>query len=233
MLHKRSFQVVARPWALDTFSIYPPIFPLSLFTFPPTVNVSTIHISADHTLPHLLYVLRAIDYPKLFPVLSEVTLDVNEVFDPKNPVMNPWVNEEAAQAVQLNPSTTVKSLDISAEFDLLTVVELSHIFPNAVNLKLWGGLGQPTNLATSALNRDIWSSWPDLESVSLKEQSGALQWNFDAEFLGINSEEVEILRQLDDDSLEKVNLVPVRPFVLTLLRKIKFHYLTHYLKLHC
>ena len=37
---------------------------------------------------------------------------------------------------------------------------------------------------------------------------------------------MEILRQLDDDSLQKVNLVPVRPSVLTLLRKMKCHYMS-------
>ena len=208
---------------LETFSIHLHLFPLSLLTFPPMTYVRTIEISTDDTAPHLLYILRAIDYPKLFPVLSAVTAGVNVVYDPNDPHTNQWVDDEAAQAVQLNPSTTVKSLDISTALGLLNVVELSQIFPNVVNLKLWGGIGQPTHLAASTLYRDLWASWLELESVTLKEHGGALTWNFDAEFLGINSEELEILRQFDDDSLEKVNLVPIRPSVLTLQRKIKFY----------
>ena len=212
--------------SLETFSIYTRLFPLSLLTFPPMINMRTINISTDDTTPHLLYVLRATDYPKLFPVLSDVIIHNNGVFDPSNPVpnpvTNPWVNVEPIEAVQFsNPSITVKTLEISAEFDLLTVVELSHIFPNVVNLKLWGEIGQPTQAAAFALHRDVWASWPELESLSVQEHRGTLTWNFDAEFLGINYEEVEILRQLDDESLEKVNIVPVRPSLLTLLRKIR------------
>ena len=207
---------------LETLIVHPQIFPLlNLFTFPRMINVRTIDIFATNTSPHLLHVLRAIDFPKLFPVLSEVSVDVKSVFDPNNPVPNPWANEEGAQVVPVNPSTTVKSLDITAEFDLLTVVEVSRIFPNTVKLVLWGDIGQPTNLAFSALYRDVWASWPYLESVSLGEHGAALRWNFDAEFLGINSEEVEILRQLDDDSLEKINIVPVRSSLLTLSGKIQ------------
>ena len=55
----------------------------------------------------------------------------------------------------------------------------------------------------------------------MREHREALRWNFDAEFLGINSEDVEILRQLDDASLEEINIEPVRPSVLKLSRKIQ------------
>ena len=49
---------------------------------------------------------------------------------------------------------------------------------------------------------------------------GALRRNFDAEFLGINPEEVNVLRDETEKLLDKVNLVPIRPSILTLLCKI-------------
>ena len=103
------------------------------------INVKTITITSDaseDTSPHLLHVLRATEYPKLFPVLSKVRINVLLGFPPNQPVANSWKNEKAAQLVQVNTSTTMKSLDICAEFRLLTFEQLSEIFPNAVNLDL-------------------------------------------------------------------------------------------------
>ena len=206
--------------SLEEFCMSTPIFPLSLLSFPPMIKVKSIDVFAEPNSPCILNVLRATNYPKLFPVLSKVTIDVNGEWDPDDSFMNPWVNEdEVSPLVQVSPSTTVKRMEISSGFDLLTIAELSHIFPNVAKLCLWGGFGQPTHLAASAMYRDLWASWPFLESVSLRDYSPALKWNFDAEFLGINSEEVEILRQLDDETLEKMNIPSVRPSVLTSSRK--------------
>ena len=208
---------------LETFGMDSPIFPLSLLTFPPMINVKTINIDSEDTSPHLLHVLRDTDYPRLFPALLEVTIQVSVESNPNDSERNPWENKEAAQLVQVKPSTTVTNLEISAEFEyiIVLVVELSEIFPNARNLKMHDEFGQPSNVAAcAALYRDLWASWPNLESVSIKKHRGALRWNFDAEFLGISTEEAEFLKQFDDESLEKMNIVPVRPSVLTLSRKI-------------
>ena len=68
---------------------------------------------------------------------------------------------------------------------------------------------------------DVWSYWPQLESIEVMERCESLGVDFDGQFLGINPEEVELLGELDDESLEKLNIVPIRPSVLTMQRKLR------------
>ena len=57
--------------------------------------------------------------------------------------------------------------------------------------------------------------------MKIKKSDIELGENSDAEFLGINEEEVDLLRQMDDTSLELINIVPIRPSVRTMPRKIQ------------
>ena len=72
--------------------------------------------------------------------------------------------------------------------------------------------------STPVLHEDLWAAWPELEIVDVRESENALGMNFDSQFLGIHPEEVECLRKLDDESLGKMNIVPVQPSILTMSR---------------
>ena len=208
--------------SLKSFTMAAPVFPLDLLNFPPLIYVQNIGFSTDVTTPHILHVIQSIDYPELLPTLYrvEVVMDFDPEEEEDDPFENPWEDSDAAEAVQVHPSTTVKHLHMRADFNLLTFKELSHIFPNVVHFD--AVLRQPiVDPAGATSHIDLWAAWPYLESVYLVESREAVRLNFDAEFLGISKEEVEILRQFDDESLEKMNIVPTRPSVLTLLRKIK------------
>ena len=57
--------------------------------------------------------------------------------------------------------------------------------------------------------------WPKLEELRLSFLSSCMKKNLDAEFGGIN-EEVDFLRQQNNDYLAAVYLLPVRPCLLTM-----------------
>ena len=50
--------------------------------------------------------------------------------------------------------------------------------------------------------------------MEVEEVGDRIDRNFDFEFLGVNIEELEILREFDDEALEDVNIVPIRPSIL-------------------
>ena len=58
-----------------------------------------------------------------------------------------------------------------------------------------------------------------METIRLIESFDAWEENFDAEFLGLNPAEIEVLRELDDASLQTLHVAPVRPSVLTMQSK--------------
>ena len=207
--------------SLKTFTMASPIFPLDLLSFPPLINLQQISLCTENTTPHLLHVLRSINYPKLLPALYHVEVNPDVYVNPQNRTPNPWENNEAAQVVQVYPSTTVKHLDTWANFNSLTLKQLSEVFPKVAYLKARIVRFLRDRASSASLFSGLWEGWQCLESVSLCYIREALRWNFDAEFLGISSEEVDILRQLDDESLEKINIVPIRPSVLTLPRKVQ------------
>ena len=206
---------------MEALTMSSPTFPLNILSISPLVNLRSMTFLEDGTASHLLHNLRAVDYTKLLPALLEVKIAVGSEVGPNDIIMNHWEEQQEAQLVQVHPSATVKHLSVRAEFNLLTFEDLSPIFPNVVNLELDAQLMHPLSPNASAVWRDLWACWPHLESVSLDYQRGALRWNFDAEFLGVHSEEVEILRGMDKPSLEKLNLVPIRPSVLIFSRKMR------------
>ena len=190
------------------------VFPLNQLTFPPLQKLKFLEIVAGATPEQVLMVLQAFDYPMQLPTLTEVQLCA----DPESnfleePLITPPFNSLSA----LRPSTTVKKLSLEVNLSRMPFTVTSHIFPAVteleVSLRAWRGHRAVVPYA------DLWACWPQLESVSVIEGSASLIWNFDVEFLGISAEELESVRKLDDESLEKLQIVPVKPSILSMPRK--------------
>ena len=81
-----------------------------------------------------------------------------------------------------------------ADFSVLTIGDLSQIFPQLSSIKI-----QSTSMAARAVPfGDLWACWPQLEFIDTVAGERIGGGNLDAEFLGINPEEVEILGSLND-----------------------------------
>ena len=117
--------------------------------------------------------------------------------------------------------TTPKCSPLFPKFDLRPSVDWEYVECFDL-IQLFANLR--TFDTTNAIEADdfipydsVWAGWLHLESVRLVE--GPLEENYDAEVLGIFDDEVERLRQEDDETLVKMHIVPIRPSVLTMTRK--------------
>ena len=182
---------------------------------PPMVHLKELKIFGRNGLPvfQFLAMLRCINYPKMLPSLSQVYVNVRLNDED---VQNPWGNDNAVANVMYS-ATTVQELTVAgADFNELRFQDLSTIFPE-VSI-LWATA--PWGTQRPIPYDDLFASWPRLEVLHVTEGTEALRMNLDSQFLGIDPEEVEILREMDDNSLEKVHIVPTRPCLLTMQRKL-------------
>ena len=192
------------------------IFPLSHFRFPALVNLKDLTIFTGVTTDEILYVLQSINYPTMMPVLETV-----EVLDREEGEMlyvNPWGNNGAIPVPSRNycPSATVKKLFLEFDVDKTSLEVCGRIFPNVSRLSL----SQMMTEAGGIPYEDLWAHLSQVEILEITKAYMELGENLDAAFLGINQEEVDLLRKMDDKSLETMNIVPVRSSILTMRRKI-------------
>ena len=189
------------------------IFPLNQLKFPALVNLKELTIYTEATTEQTTHALGSIDYPTMLPVLEKVDVTAQDFSETK--YVNPWGNGAAQTQKSYRPSTTVKNLKLEYEIDQNSLADCGRIFTNVSHLSLY-----QTTVDLYAIPYDeLWAHWSQVEFAEIKEAEIELDENFDAEFLGIHEEEVDLLRQMDVESLEMVNVVPIRPSILTMLRK--------------
>lgn len=190
------------------------IFPLCFITCPALTNLRKMGFFTEDTTPQLLYAIRSIDYSTLLPGVAEVSIDTtcDPDPDPENSGITPWVNDGDAAPLSEPLSTSVNKLDLIVDLNLITLKDLSIIFPNVRVLQAMSTTSDMGPMPYS----DLWTCWTQVESIFINEELPGWYRNFDAEFLGIFPEEVEILREEDDKSLERMHIVPIRPCISTL-----------------
>ena len=163
----------------------------------------------------LLNIIRTIDYSEILPVLEQVSVsaDVFEEEDDEDDGDNGNAAKIPSEFTgQIHPSLTVKKLRMEVDVGRVKISDLGHIFPSVTTLEI-----VPRELDVSVIPyADLWATWPNLQVFDVTEGIAALKRNFDADFLGLNPEEVEFLREQDDEYLRRVHVVPIRPSLLTM-----------------
>ena len=189
-------------------------FSLSELAVPPLACLKKLTLDTRAPLQEKLEFLQSIEYPDLMPALSKVKID--GLLQPDYSSND--LENDGAPMVELRPSETVKSLKLKMDVFPLILYRFSEIFPavNSLNIR-------PRNIHTESIPYNIlWACWPNLESIYVLEGEDAMNCNFDAAFLGVHLEELDVLKELDDESLERVNIVPVRPSIMTMKCKSEF-----------
>ena len=175
---------------------------------PKLVALKKLTLEARAPLQEKLEFLQSIEYPDLMPVLEKVKID--DYFQPQ--YLSTDLEDYGAPAAELRPSKTVKSLKLTMDVYPLILYRFSEIFPIVNNLNI-----HPRSVHTESIPYEIlWACWPNLEFIYLLEGNDAVNCNFDAAFLGVHPEELDVLKELDDESLERINIVPVRPSIMTM-----------------
>ena len=196
---------------LKELTILPAIFPLCYFPVV-LVNLKKLVISTGSPPQQVLTLLRSINYSKSLPALECVELTADGDLDSDDELfVNPWERREF-EAAELKP-LTLKTLDLRfIDWTQFTFENLSSVFTNVSDRLLIIRFSFGARYTIPVPYQDLWGHWPEVKAVELVEE---LRGNYDAEFLGIYPEEAHILREMDDKSLEQLNIVPIRPSVLT------------------
>ena len=204
---------------LGNLMMGPELPPLRFLDCPPLIHVTSLNIDLQDVSDRLVGILRSINYPKLLPSLCSVSTGLPGLMNylDLDPAVatNAWLNMDEVEP-NVYPSKTVEVLSFPAEFNQQIGEGVRQIYPALKYLILRGSTQIETN---EICYEDLWAFSPHLAYVTVVLGVRALEGNFDAEFLGINPQEVEILRDLDDESLEKIQIVPIKPSILTMSGK--------------
>ena len=116
--------------------------------------------------------------------------------------------------------SSVRKLSLQLQVGTINMSSIKTVFPNVTSL---GIIMQDTDVTEAHLPpfQEIWELWPNLAEFSFEGKTNFLERNCDADFCGINEQEVELLRRMDEEYLKAVHIVPIRPCPLTMPSQLK------------
>ena len=198
--------------SLQSLTILSVYFPLKSVRCSPLVNTQTLVLSlrpSEH--PLLLRILQNIDFSRQLPVLSKVKVFLLPQLES---IVSAWTDDYAADAKRdAYVCDSLRIIQLDAQLMVLQR-NLCHIFPRVSSAVY---VTSEVPLLGSIQYRDLWAGWKHVEFLCLVEFD--LSRNLDSDFLGIHPQEADLLRRYDDDDLEKLQVVPIKPSILTMLRK--------------
>ena len=203
--------------SLKEFRMETVIFPLSKLPVMP--NMSKLSIGTEALQQQILNVLGSIDITRALPALESLQIKkFGTNHEDEQFFVNSWGHDQVRGQPD-GPPFRLKTLWVQSP-DFIFLKDVSSILTNGseyLNV-------MATSFTPPRAYEDLWSSWSDLEYISISVSEEAFSYNYDAYFLGIYPEEVEILKEMDDESLDQLNIVPVRPSVLTMPCKFKLSF---------
>ena len=156
-----------------------------------------------------------VDYNRIFPALESVVLRcMNRDLDSHLLAIH---YADIVPNLTIFTSPSVLNLELSLTYRLVNFSQMQTVFPAVKTLRL----GQLAHNNLPPFDQ-VFSAWPNLEQLFLEVEAGQLRgfWpNADAQFCGIDEEEVETLWVQDEDFLSALHIVPIRPSLTTLSSK--------------
>ena len=192
--------------SLRTVSIVGAYEGFGRLSHPSLVNLSKFRMEPLHEVKKAEFynTLSAIDYANQMPRLEEAE------FVPPVAEWRPGNGDAVVQGC----GSTVRKLTLTINSAASNLPFFARTFPNISCLKIICTL-----LAGGIPFSEIWELWPRLEELEVSGDCLILRDSYDAEFCGIHPEEAKILREKDDEYLKTVNIVPIRPSILTMKSK--------------
>ena len=175
----------------------------------PFEKLENLFISVDFSPPaaRLRDSLKYVNFSRLFPALKSVVAVENEHHEHEIPYYESNLPREACRA---EPATTITELCAIGFLDEDRVGYFRNVFPQVITFEARGdgfGLGPYEH---------IWKCWPMLKNVKVFEFDLDNETNLDAQFCGIHAEEAAELQEKDEEYLNMINIVPIRPAVTCL-----------------
>ena len=169
-------------------------------------------------------VLSSIDFERVMPLLKDLQVfirisngqDVYEDVPLWPDPMENWNRNEISPTCR-----SLKKLRLQVEAGNLNFDLLKSVFPNIVSLTLKMDNNRALDRDVMQLP-DICEMWPDLEELEITGDYNFLERCYDADFCGIHEQEAEMLKEMGDEHLQRVKIVPIKPSIPTMRSKFGF-----------
>ena len=195
---------------------------LKEISFAPLENLTFLSLSSCNESGHIMTTLQLIEFGRLFPKLQrvEVSASDQQAQDLEVPARHPEFNNEGEWDHDWDPqsfsTTTTTALTLTGHIRSFSFRQLHKSFPAVVDLSTKPGMSDAHTVPYALIFR----LWPNLRTLAITGTTVDQLRNCDAEFCGINQEEVELLKSVDEEHLRDVYIVPVRPCVTTMSSKL-------------
>ena len=189
------------------------------FVLLPNLSKLCVENQGGENLEEFWKAIASFDFCKKMPKLHDVEITLN-VDDPvEGKIEWPKITNNCPEDV-LHNCPSVRKLTLFFTAIEINIPQLRAVFPNVTTLHLrrprWSHVCFYDSDVVSL--SDIWEMYPALEELKIKGKADKPNSNYDAQFCGISEEEAELLREKDEEYLRAVNIVPIRPSVLTIPR---------------
>ena len=118
------------------------------------------------------------------------------------------------------PCVTLRRLTLELQVKWINMSLLKSLFPNVTALELRINDSYMTK-ADPVPFLQVCETWPDLQKLKISGTENILHGNYDADIIGISEEEVEILWRMEEKDLGQLQIVPIRPSLLTMSSKVE------------
>ena len=207
--------------------------PLGRISFSPLINLTKIKMERSHATQtgteKFWRDISSIDYRRRMPELAEI-----EIIDTNRPMyymdesdnleargLMEWPTSAAGPLVPPEFSSNAHKLILYLPDKNLNLIPIKSLAPDLTSLeiKIYKFFHLSVDVAPFS---DIWTLWPQLVELKVNVSARRPNRNYDADFCGIFEEEAEVLRGQNEEYLQKVHVVPIRPCVLTMARKSRY-----------
>ena len=118
-------------------------------------------------------------------------------------------------------SKGVRKLTLELQRKKINMTFLKSYAPNVASMEIRGSRSNQLK-GDSVPFSIIFQFWPELEELRITRADFFLHRSYDADLCGIHEEEAELLRKMNPEFLRNVRIVPIKPSLLTMPRKLQY-----------
>ena len=176
--------------------------------------------------------IASVDYARVAPQLQEIEIVMstwkwtsNEVHELGYDAEREW--PENSENFVIHGCTTIRKLTLEVLVAKINMALLKSFLPNVTELEL--RVNHTASIETEGDLPDIsqiFQLWPGLKQLTIAGEQNILKRSYDPDFCGIHAEEVELLMEMDENYLQAVHIVPLRPCLCTMTGKNLYIYVT-------
>ena len=196
------------------------------------MNLTTLsfRLTCYETAQKFWDAIAAIDYSNHMPKLQRIDVRLSSVWliddtcwychnQRGHGTCPEWPSASNLGDASFSTAPSIRTLNFDLLVRRVNIAAIRAKFPlvTSLNLKMsncWLECMDPRALC------QMWGLWPTLEKLELTGYVKATTRCFDADFCGIHEDEAQMLREMSEEYLDAVHIVPFKPSVCTMPSKL-------------